>query len=145
MRARRAPGGGAGGATGLTGADGLVPSQEAVMTPLRLLPALVIAGCGLGDGVPLSELDADDWQSLCEDVPRGRTVQCETEASSVEVTTDGPEQCAAVRGVGTVGLGCEATVGDWRACVADLDEDPCLKLADDPGQACSDLRTCVTL
>ena len=110
-----------------------------------LLALLLTLACAPGDGVALSELDDNDWARLCGELPPGQTASCDVGGSSIEVETDGPESCTVVRESGAVLDGCTATVGDWRACMDDLDADPCRLVADDPGAACTAVSACIAL
>lgn len=92
----------------------------------------VLVGCGVPDGTLLADVTDEQAVSLCEEAGEARTYTCEVEGMSYDITIgyEDIEDCKDEESYADdIPEGCEATVGDARACSDAwellLEEDPC--------------------
>ena len=79
----------------------------------------VLVGCGVPDATLLADVTDEQAVSLCEEAGEARTYTCEVEGYSVDITLgyEDIEDCQDEESYADdIPEGCEATVGDARAC-----------------------------
>ncbi|MCB9675559.1 MAG: hypothetical protein H6737_10610 [Alphaproteobacteria bacterium] len=95
----------------------------------RSLPwlALLVAGCGLSDGLTLGELDDKQREKHCEDLADfdETVLTCDEDGETLTITYGPTPVAECVADLEALPVGCIATVGDDRACVEALANATC--------------------
>lgn len=82
-----------------------------------LITTLALGACGGGgpsDSTKLADLSNSEAQELCEESIGSRTITCSGTSITIETTQEDCNEAGA--GQDPIPAGCQATVGDFRAC-----------------------------
>ncbi|TVQ89235.1 MAG: hypothetical protein EA397_15795 [Deltaproteobacteria bacterium] len=109
-----------------------------------LLAATALTACGgISNSRLVVDLDESQLQALCHDLASEmpeRTTMCGDDDFSFEITVGiDPDECDEDMSDADLAADCEATVGDYRACLRELYDDPC---GEDMPPECEPLFTC---
>jgi hypothetical protein len=113
----------------------------------KLLSAAVVCaalvGCGVSDDAVLSELDSDDWASLCSGrAVEAETATCDWEGTEVEIEIEAASEEDCASDSLTAYGSCDATAGDYNSCMDAFDLSDICEL-EIPAE-CDALMACLT-